>query len=105
MGILSPLFAYTHVPIDNFSTSAVYGKKKPRSKAEAISQIQAFFIKRMLTDPVFNKSEIYYDEEDLDFINLAQHEMMNDILSQKMAEKLSEQDLLKFEDRFLKRSR
>jgi len=101
---ITSLFAFTNVPLEDFYPSAVVrGKKKPASRSEAIAQIQAFYIKRMLTDPIFNKSDIYTDEDDLGFLNLAQHQMMNDMLSQKMAEKLAERDLLKFEERFLKR--
>eukprot|EP01047_Picozoa_sp_COSAG01_P011789 COSAG01_NODE_519_length_16012_cov_4.344058_17_plen_134_part_00 len=99
------IHAYMSMPLTSIQdTKSLYGKQKPRSREQAVEYMQAFFIKKILTDPVFKKLEVFYDE-DVDFIDASQSEMINDLLSKQMAEQLAKKDLLKFEERFIQKKR
>tara|TARA_Y100001934_G_scaffold119417_1_gene146087 strand:- start:67 stop:399 length:333 start_codon:yes stop_codon:yes gene_type:complete len=83
-----------------YVSPGIYNKKKPKSREEAIQMMQAFYIKKVLTEPIFTKLDIFHDD-DIDFIDASQNEMINDLIAEQMAQKLAEQDLLNFKKRFL----
>lgn len=93
--------AFETIPLtSSFISPSLYSQKKPRSREDAVEMMQAFYIKKVLTEPIFTKLEIFEDE-DIDFIDSAQSQMINEMIAEQMAQKLAEQDLLKFKKRFL----
>lgn len=96
-----PSMSYEGIPLAaNHYSSSLYNNKKPRTRKEAVQFMQSFFIKKILTEPAFKKMEIFIDE-DIDYIDVTQSDMINDLLAKEMADKLAKMDLLKFEEKFL----